>query len=99
MSTYAASDATLDQNPGLTDDTVAKGTDSLHRAEDREEGLGSNPGITDQATTQMHQGLDQATGEASTSTEATTESGAKGVVDQISETAGGLLDSVKKNLK
>ena len=95
MSSYPASDATQSQSPGVTDDAVAKGSDTLDRAEDREVGLGSSPGITDKATKQMHQGMDQATGEASaaTNTKAATDSGSKGVGEQISETVKGLLNT------
>ena len=101
MSSYPASNTTQPQSPGLKDDAIAKGTDALDRAEDREEGLGSSPGITDKAAKQVHQGMEQATGESSatTKTEATFDSGSKGLGEQIGETVGGMLQNVTKNLK
>ena len=64
---HAASNAAQPQAPGLQDSIVDAGTDSLDRAEDREQGLNS-AGITDAATTAMHQGMDRATGEQTPST-------------------------------
>ena len=94
---YPASDETQKQNPGLEDDAIDKGTESLARSEDREIGLGSNPGITDEATTEARQGLDQATAE--TTSAATGDEGSKGVGQQISETVSGVLNSVTEGLK
>ena len=94
---HLASDEAQKQNPGLVDDAVDKGTDSLDRSEDREIGLGSNPGITDKATTQARQGLDQAT--AGTASAATGDEGSKGVGQQISDSVSGALNSITEGLK
>lgn len=94
---YPASDETQKQTPGLSDDTVEKGTESLDRSEDREIGLGSNPGITDEATTEAQQGLDQAT--KGTTSAATGEEGSKGVGQQISETVSGVVNSISESVK
>lgn len=102
MTTYAASDATLPQSPGLKDNTVQDGTKALDIAEDREVGLSSNPGITNKATTAMHQGMDQATGETpstSTETSTTSESGEKGVGDKVKETVSGVVEKINENVK
>lgn len=98
------SDKTLDQNPGLKDDAVETGTSALDRAEDREVGLGSNPGITNKATTAMHQGMDQATGEQTPSSrvnagKATEDKKDTGVGQQVKETVSGVLNKINENVK
>jgi hypothetical protein len=98
------SDTTLPQNPGLKDDAVQSGTDALNRAEDREVGLSSNPGITNQATTAMHQGMDQATGEQTPSTRATAggvaaTSEEKGAGEKVKEAVSGVVEKINENVK
>jgi hypothetical protein len=98
------SNTTLPQNPGLKDDAVQSGTDALNRAEDREVGLSSNPGITNQATTALHQGMDQATGEQTPSTGATADrvaatSEEKGAGVKVKEAVSGVVEKINENVK
>lgn len=103
-SDYRPSDTILPQNPGLKDDAVQSGTDALDRAENREVGLSSNPGITNKATTAMHQGMDQATGEQTPTTRAQTGGGAatseeKSTGEKVKETVSGVVEKINENVK
>jgi len=91
-STYAAPDATQPQNPGLQDSTIDTGTAALDRAEDREQGLGSDPGITNKATTAMHQGMDQATSEQTPSASSGASSSSYAASDATQVQSPGLKD-------